>query len=198
MKEASIHIVFIMITLIQVLPTSVLSFTPLSSLSSSSVEGVVQLRVRRIFSSSLSPSIVSYDSFFSITKTFTKKFMSSNNNNSYDIDDDDDDDNDDEYEKNNNNNKDYSFLQDLQNAKQSKLGTDILPLTSSQIQESAENSENDFLNAMKEAKAEFKKSEDELGVDGAIDQLKEGWDEEDQQWEEEKERMKDGLKEGFF
>ena len=78
------------------------------------------------------------------------------------------------------------FLQDLLRAKSEKLGMDI-PTSSQQIQESIQNSQNEFLMAMKQAKIDFKKSKDDLGVDGAIDLLKQDWDEEDRLWELQKE-----------
>ncbi len=82
-----------------------------------------------------------------------------------------------------NSNENYDeFLQDLSKAKSEKLGMDI-PTSSKQIQESIQNSQNEFLDAMKQAKIEFDQSKEEIGVDGAIEKLKEGWDEEDRLWE---------------
>jgi hypothetical protein len=83
---------------------------------------------------------------------------------------------------------DVAFLNDLQKAKRSKLGMDIKPILLSssdpQIQESIQNSQNEFLMAMEQAKQDLSKSKDELGgsIDGAIDLLKIKWDEEDLQY----------------
>lgn len=80
----------------------------------------------------------------------------------------------------------YSFLQDLQKAKIQKLGADIP--TPPALQQSIQNSQNEFLNAMKQVKSDFNKIKDEIGVDAAIDLFKRDWDEEDRLWEEEMEK----------
>ena len=96
------------------------------------------------------------------------------------------------------NQKDYDFLQDLSRAKSEKIGMDI-PTSSKQIQESIESSQNEFLTAMKQAKIDFQKSKADVGVDGAIELLKQDWDEEDRLWELQKELefgVYDSLEEG--
>ncbi len=100
-----------------------------------------------------------------------KKKKEGNQTNNDNNDDDDDDD---------------KFLQDFSRAKSQKFGMDI-PTSSKQIQESIESSQNEFLNAMKQAKEDFQKSKEDVGVDGAIELLKQNWDEEDKLWELQKE-----------
>jgi hypothetical protein len=71
--------------------------------------------------------------------------------------DDDDNMNDDDDDK---------FYRDLQRAKASKLGKSI---PEEQIRQTSQQSESDFLRAMKEAKKEFQRAKEQLGSDGAVD-----------------------------
>jgi hypothetical protein len=90
---------------------------------------------------------------------------------------------DDEDNTNSNNNerndKEFEFMKDLQNAKQ-QLGTPIGYESTEEAETAAENSQNDFLAAMKSVKDEFQDSKEELGADRAIDLIKTQWDMEDQ------------------
>jgi hypothetical protein len=71
--------------------------------------------------------------------------------------DDDDNMNDDDDDK---------FYRDLQRAKASKLGKSI---PEEQIRQTSQQSESDFLRAMKETKKEFQRAKEQLGSDGAVD-----------------------------
>lgn len=61
---------------------------------------------------------------------------------------------------------DADFYRDLGKAKLKKLGRSIPP---EQARKSAVEAEGDFLQAMREAKEEFRKAKEDLGSDGAID-----------------------------
>ena len=59
-----------------------------------------------------------------------------------------------------------SFYRNLDQAKRDKLGADI---PKEQLQALAQEAENEFLQAMKEARQEFQKAKSKLGSDGAVD-----------------------------
>ena len=59
-----------------------------------------------------------------------------------------------------------SFYRNLEQAKRDKLGADI---PKEQLQASAQEAENEFLQAMKEARQQFQKAKAKLGSDGAVD-----------------------------
>ena len=95
----------------------------------------------------------------------------------------DDDENENTPNKDTNSLEDYEFLQDFYSAKSEKFGMNIINTSSDEIQQSIQDSQNEFLNAMKLAKEEFTKSKNDVGLDCAIELLKEDWDEEDRLWE---------------
>ena len=76
--------------------------------------------------------------------------------------------NDDDEEDGNNNDRgiDSTFYRDLQKAKAKKLGGTIPP---EQAKEVAQESENEFLKAMKETKQEFEAAKEQFGSQGAVD-----------------------------
>ena len=76
------------------------------------------------------------------------------------------------------NKEDYKFMKDLQDAKQ-KIGTPIGYECTEEAEEAAISAQNDFLEAMKQAKKEFNEAKEELGVDEAINLMKSQWDMED-------------------
>lgn len=82
---------------------------------------------------------------------------------------------------------DKEFYDDLQRAKQEKLGGSIPP---EQARESAAQAESDFLQAMRETKAEFQKAKEELGSDGAVDLFLDRIREEEDEIREEEEDNK--------
>lgn len=61
---------------------------------------------------------------------------------------------------------DSDFYRSLNKAKRAKLGAPIPP---EQLRESAIDSENEFLEAMRKTTQEFQEAKDELGSDGAVD-----------------------------
>ena len=63
-------------------------------------------------------------------------------------------------------NDDKEFYRDLYKAKMEKLGGEIPP---EQAKQSAEQAENEFLNAMKETTEEFQQAKEQLGSQGAVD-----------------------------
>lgn len=73
------------------------------------------------------------------------------------------------------NGSDDEFLRDLQDAKQ-RIGASIPP---EQQKASAQSAERDFLAAMKQVSQEFKSFKAEHGSDGAIDLIKNQWDEDE-------------------
>ena len=70
---------------------------------------------------------------------------------------------------------DEDIYRSLENAKL-RLGGEIPP---EQAREAAMNAENDFLSAMKEVSEQFEKDKSDLGTDGAINRMKDQWDQED-------------------
>jgi hypothetical protein len=94
-----------------------------------------------------------------------------------DNNDDNDDDNDDKY-NNYSEQEEYEFMKDLSSAKQ-KLGTPIGYECTEEAEDAAENAQNAFLEAMKAVSTDFETSKKEVGVEKAIDLIKDGWDMDD-------------------
>ena len=66
------------------------------------------------------------------------------------------------------NDEDSNFYRDLREAKRSNLGSDI---PKEQLKESASSLESEFLEAMRQAKNEFREAKEKLGFDGAVDMI---------------------------
>lgn len=123
--------------------------------------------------------------------THLNNFPADESNNDNDADDDN---NDDGGKKSNS--TDVSFYASLREAKNSKLGAPIP--TTDFVARATVDSENEFLGAMKNAKAEFAEAKEATGsVDGAVDRILDGMRREEEleaAWEQH--QKKDGKSQG--